>query len=176
MRRIMFGAGAALACGAAALYVLPRSSPPAPPSVILVEAEEQEPRVMPPSPESVEMPVEPIVVEQPEFEGEFKELLDALKQRYTASMLENAASGSEGRTAPRPDAEGTRRMPYADETPLPPVVEVPGATEEAEVKEAPASGPEPPLVEYDPLPAMDYHHHHPSCPYTGRCPAPYPRR
>jgi hypothetical protein len=49
--------------------------------------------------------------------------------------------------------------------------------EESEVP-VPASGPEPPVSEPAPVPlphhGMDYHHHYPSCPYTGRCPAPYP--
>jgi len=111
-----------------------------------------------------------------------------------------------GEPAPRPDAEtGVKRMPYADEdTWLLPLITitdrmpecaidpvrwladclgklqfttVTGEAEEAEVKEAPASGPEPPLSDTTPPTApYDYHYHYPSCPYTGRCPAPYPQR
>jgi len=104
-----------------------------------------------------------------------------------------------------------RRMPYADEEPSalldldilpepePPcawysgllcgmqqlrnlLTAAPAAEEEAEAKDLPPSGPEPPLSEpeierpaFDP--AQDYHRMYPSCPYTGRCPAPnYPVR
>jgi hypothetical protein len=50
--------------------------------------------------------------------------------------------------------------------------------EESEVKPDPEMGPEPPLSDVKPAfdPAMDYHRQYPSCPYTGRCPSPYPQR
>ncbi len=56
--------------------------------------------------------------------------------------------------------------------PEPIVRPTPTTEEEAEVK-VPPSGPEPPVSEPE-KPVYDYHYHHPSCPYTGRCPAPYP--
>ncbi len=83
---------------------------------------------------------------------------------------------------PRPDADGrVLRMPYADEDeilgiPLDPIQRILDSTrprldifehldpsEEAEPKE-------------ETPPAMNPHHHHPFCPHTGGCPAPYPYR
>jgi hypothetical protein len=172
MRNLMFGAVAALTLGATGLYLLPHGSGPAPMCCAPVSEAPETAVLLPSSPELPEPLLEPIVVEKPDTDDpddliSFTPASDAIRMARGRFVSVNAVSR-------RPD-EPVRRMPYADEPTLPRVVELAGESEESEVKNPPASGPEPPLVEPALLPPLDYHHHHhPGCPYTGHC--PYPQR
>lgn len=140
--------------------------------------------------------LEPIVVERSTPEPEEGSVVndDALREVDAVKVVVTVLGI--GQTAPRPDAEIAPRMPFADEDvpaqaafPLGDVVTqlvdllrdkqlLDGFFGDAE-EASEASDAEPQPEDSNELPAAltpimnDYHHHHPSCPYTGGCPAHY---
>jgi hypothetical protein len=183
MRKLICGGGVALFLGGISLYLLPSAPRPTMVSLAVapLEAPEIELRQMPRGPDDFDLLSEPLVVEQPDGGvatgvALVDEPIHEAQEALTCRTLVFGRGVSITDQAPRPEEE-KRRMPYADEE-TQPVSAVAETSEPEEVKE----GAEVPVSVETPdaaplVPAiMDYHHQYPSCPYTGRCPAPYPQR